>query len=160
MTGPAEPDSAELAALTETFRLAGADGPAEWAASQLGEGVPQLARFLFLREVTGLAAARSWRVGGLPNDDGNGGVARRLAESSATNEDLAALVRAAKREVVRDLVHDVLDRGGTDIDPAGGGDPPTFDVHWRLFQTDADGKPLHPLDGLHEEGEMLWADEV
>jgi len=36
--------------LTEIFASLGADDPAGWARSQLREGIPQLARFLFLKE--------------------------------------------------------------------------------------------------------------
>ena len=44
--------------LTEIFRKLGAEDPEDWARSQIREGIPQLARFLFLRE--------AWRsIGGL-----------------------------------------------------------------------------------------------
>src|SRR5262249_25800627 len=36
--------------LTELFRKLGADDPAGWARSQIREGIPQLARYLFLRQ--------------------------------------------------------------------------------------------------------------
>lgn len=40
-----------LAELTETFRALGAGDPEGWAASEVTENIPQLARFLFLRRL-------------------------------------------------------------------------------------------------------------
>ena len=40
----------EIEQLTELFRKLGADDPEGWAGSQVREGFPQLARFLFLRQ--------------------------------------------------------------------------------------------------------------
>jgi hypothetical protein len=46
--------------LTALFARLGADDPAGWAGSQIREGIPQLARFLFLRQ--------AWKLV-VPEDD-------------------------------------------------------------------------------------------
>jgi hypothetical protein len=38
-----------IAKLTDVFRRLGADDPKGWAASEIEEGIPQLATFLFLK---------------------------------------------------------------------------------------------------------------
>jgi hypothetical protein len=43
-------DPGELQRLTEVFRQLGADDPHSYANSQLGEGIPQLAHFVFLKQ--------------------------------------------------------------------------------------------------------------
>src|ERR1700743_1727993 len=40
----------KLAALTRLLELAGASNPAAWAKSEVQENIPQLARFMFLRQ--------------------------------------------------------------------------------------------------------------
>lgn len=49
----------EFQALVEKFRAAGAERPGEWAASEVEEDIPQLARFLFLRSVW--RSAEQWK---------------------------------------------------------------------------------------------------
>lgn len=46
-------------ALAEKFRAAGAEQPEEWAASEVEDEIPQLARFLFLRRLW--RGAAQWR---------------------------------------------------------------------------------------------------
>ncbi len=59
--------------LTELFRNLGADDPAGWARSQLEEGLPQLARFLFLRQ--------AWKLVVKPDDSGWITAARQIDAS-------------------------------------------------------------------------------
>ncbi len=93
-----------LSALIEKFRAAGSADPESWAASEINEDIAQFARFFFLWELWKLVVpkgSREWlRHLELPNDDGCGGVRRRLKKSSATVDDLTELVRAAQSEVV------------------------------------------------------------
>lgn len=42
----------EIKRLTEIFRKAGAVDPESWASSEIEEGIPQLARFSFLKALT------------------------------------------------------------------------------------------------------------
>lgn len=46
---PADRERAEQ--LADTFRRLGAEEPAAWAASEVEDGIPQLARFIFLRRL-------------------------------------------------------------------------------------------------------------
>jgi hypothetical protein len=51
--------------LTELFRKLGAQNPEGWAHSQIREGIPQLARYLFLREAWRCVISpdsRNWMV--------------------------------------------------------------------------------------------------
>ena len=45
-----EDSDGDIDSLTERFRALGAQEPREWASSQISEGIPQLGRFLFLRQ--------------------------------------------------------------------------------------------------------------
>ncbi|MBM4075787.1 MAG: hypothetical protein FJ267_09110 [Planctomycetes bacterium] len=135
-----------LQELIERFRQAGCKDPEGWATSEIQEGIAQFARFIFLRELWKCAipsGSREWlRTLELPNDDGKGGVKRRLKESSASIDDLSALVRAAQVSVVRDVAY-LLD-----------GYPPKGDlveeVSWGLYQLDEDFHPKREMGGLHE----------
>ena len=43
-------NSKALSDLAHLFKIAGASDPEAWARSEVEEGIPQLARFLFLRQ--------------------------------------------------------------------------------------------------------------
>ncbi|MBS0264775.1 MAG: hypothetical protein JSS02_22765 [Planctomycetes bacterium] len=135
-----------LQELMERFRQAGCRDPEGWASSEIQHGIPQFARFVFLRELWKCAASRGsheWlRHLDLPNDDGKGGVKRRLKESTASIDDLTELVRAAQAEVVRNVAY-LLDGYVPDEDLVE-------KIRWGLFELDDDLKPARELDGLHE----------
>jgi hypothetical protein len=135
-----------LGALIARFRAAGCRNAESWASSEIAEGIPQFARFIFLQNLRRLVTAegsREWlRRLALPNDDGRGGIRRRLTESSATIEDLTELVRAAQAEVVRGVAY-LLDGylpGGELVK----------EVQWGLYELDAESNPARSIDGLHE----------
>ena len=53
----------KLSALTKKFSQLGASDPESWATSQLSEGIPQLHRFLFLKQMWELVVSEddeSW----------------------------------------------------------------------------------------------------
>ena len=135
-----------LQELIERFREAGCKDPEGWAGSEIREGIAQFARFIFLRELWKCAipsGSREWlRTLELPNDDGKGGVKRRLKESSASIDDLTALVRAAQVSVVRDVAY-LLDGYA----PNGGH---VEEVSWGLYELDDDFAPKRDMGGLHE----------
>lgn len=132
--------------LIERFRRAGCRDPEGWAGSEFREGIAQFAGFIFLRELWKCAiqaGSHDWlRTLELPNDDGRGGVKRRLKESTASIDDLTELVRAAQVDVVRNVAY-LIDGYA----PEGGH---VEDVHWGLYELDDEYKPSREIDGLHE----------
>lgn len=141
-----------LAELTERLRKLGAPDPESWAVSELEEGIPQTARFLFLREAwrsvvpsgehrwidDAIAAAER-----KPNDPyaGAGHALSRLRARGATDRELTELVRAMQAELLFSLCYQLED---PNLEPEAQG------ITWGLFVTKADGEPVGRLGGLHE----------
>lgn len=143
----------DLAQLTKLFDDLGAPDPAGWARSQIDEGLPQLARYLFLRQ--------AWRCI-VPDDDfrwidaaiarantgpdepysGAGLALARLREKGASDEELTDLVRAMQAELLAGVCH-LLDDPGEMEDAVS-------DIAWSLVQVDDAGTALQTLGGLHE----------
>jgi hypothetical protein len=135
--------------LTELFRKLGAQDPEGWAHSQITEGIPQLGRFLFLREAWKLVVGpddSSWisEMRKLPADGPGGGIRPALDRLLATGaeSDLTTVVRTMQWQLLFRLCYLLNDPG--DLEPEVG------DVAWRLFQLDDDENPTVPIDGLHE----------
>jgi len=136
--------------LAELFRKLGARNPAVWARSQVEEGIPQLARFLFLREAWKLVvtdADRGW-LSQRAHDDVNGPGGRigpalsRLLALGATEADLTTVVRVMQWRVLSGLCQLLDDPGNLEAE--------VKDVAWRLFQVNEDDQATVPLGGLHE----------
>lgn len=146
----------DLPRLTEQFRAFGATDPEAWAESQLEEGIPQYARFVFLRQMWECVindGDTSW-IDTLiqdseqgPNNPGAGAgpALKRMLATGVSRDDIAEVVRVMQWEVLAELAYQLSDPGVVDYPVE---DLP--EVHWALFETDEDGKPLHPIDGLHE----------
>ena len=143
-------DIDELAAL---FERLGARDPMSWARSQLSEGIPQLQRFLFLRQAwrnvvceddTDWMQVAIQREQKAPNEPyaGVGSALRRCLERGASAEDLNDIVRGMQAEVLFGLCY-LLD------DPMFA-EEELSEFRWGLFQVDKDGKPLLPVSSLHE----------
>jgi hypothetical protein len=136
--------------LTELFRKVGARDPANWARSQLNENIPQLARFLFLREAWKLVVADndpSWiheRITDDPARPGGeiGPALERLLAAGATESDLTAVVRTMQWSLLSGLCYLLDDPGILEEE--------VRDVAWRLFQVDDDDQPIAIIGGLHE----------
>lgn len=135
--------------LTELFRRLGARDPASWARSQLREGIPQLARFLFLRQAWRHVVREdgpSWTAALRANraQVGERTIAAldRIAACGVPEDDLTAVVRLMQRELLFGLCHLLSDPGAME--------PAVEDVAWALFQVDADGRPVARIEGLHE----------
>jgi len=136
--------------LIATFEKLGARDPVEWANSQMREGIPQLARFLFLRQAWKKVlspAETSWIDSDLTRDEGGpgGGIVRALRRAQAASvprEDLAEIVRVKQWELLLQLCYLLDDPQIEDAD--------IQDVAWGLFQIDEDGKPGQRISGLHE----------
>ena len=143
----------DIKGLTALFRKLGASEPESWASSQVNEGIPQLARYLFLRQ--------AWRHV-VPEDDaswidrvmesarenpdqpyaGAGHALRRLRGKGATEQELTDLVRAMQAEFLFSLCYMLEDPAIDEVEAS--------DVMWSLVQTDVDGNILGPIHGLHE----------
>src|SRR5215470_12085451 len=142
----------EVEALTERFRQAGARNPRTWAESQVDERIPQLARFLFLRQAWAEIVSEtdpSWihaAVAGAeakPDDPyaGVGHAAKALLAAGATESQLTDLVRGQQAALLFRLCYLLEDPSLEDA---------FEDVQWGLFVLDEHGQPQEPLGGLHE----------
>lgn len=137
--------------LTELFRKLGAPHPEGWAHSQITEGIPQLPRYLFLRQ--------AWRQIVSPDDrqwvdevaskdpNGPGGELRpavqRLLAAGGRMEDVTTVVRVMQWWLLSGLC--VLME-----DPGGGLEEEVEGIWWNLFLLDADYRPTVPVDALIE----------
>jgi hypothetical protein len=142
-----------LTRLTEVFRILGAPEPESWARSEVDEGIPQLARFLFLRQ--------AWRSI-VPEDDhqwidreiaaserrptepgaGAGLALKRLIDAGANRGDLTELVRVMQWQLLFQLCYLLEDPG--DVEPEAS------HVAWALFEVDKNGQPTRQVGGIHE----------
>ena len=136
--------------LAELFRKLGARDPSAWARSQIEEDLPQLARFLFLRQ--------AWKLVVKPKDmgwisearepsvqgpgSGIGPALERLLSTSVAPEDLTTVVRVMQWKVLAGLCQLLDDPGSLEVD--------VKDVAWRLFQVDTNDSPTVPIGGLLE----------
>lgn len=137
----------ELVAL---FARLGARNPEQWAKSQLGGNIPQLARFLFLRQAWELVVNsddRTWIQTQAATDSSAPGSAitpalKRLREKGASEEDLTTVVRVMQWRLLSAFCY-LLDDPGNLEDEAG-------DIAWRLFEVNKNGDPIAVISGLHE----------
>ena len=113
----------------------GCDDPQGWAESEVSEGIPQLARYRFLRSVWP-ETIDVWEDGisSLP-------AARRAIDSGADRQDITRLARAVAYETAFAMLSLVS---------AG---EPTGDLPaWALVEIDPEGRPTgRRLDGLGED---------
>ena len=139
--------------LTALFRKLGACDPEGWARSQIEEGIPQLARFLFLRQAwravvdDGDAAWIEQAIGRAEThpDEPNAAVGhtlRKLRARGATDNEITDLVRGMQAQLLFHFCYLLEDPG--DVEPE------VADVSWALVQTDEDGKVVGRIGGLHE----------
>ena len=143
----------DIAELTQLFRQLGAPDPAGWARSQVAEGIPQLARFLFLRQAWRNVLAdgdTSWIDATIsatradPNAPfaGVGAALARLRADGAADEDIT--------EVVREMQAAALFAFTQLLDDPGEFEPEVADVRWALVQIGPDGEILGEIGALHE----------
>jgi hypothetical protein len=135
--------------LTELFRKLGATDPESWAHSQVTEGIPQLPRYLFLRQAWREVVSpddRTWMSEMRPKDrNGPGGelgpAIDRMLAAGARPEDLTTVVRIMQWWLLSGLCVLLGDpQVESEVD----------DVWWRLFLVDENGVPVMPIDGLIE----------
>jgi hypothetical protein len=156
LAGLSEDERVRTLALRDRFAAVGADEPHLWARSEISEGIPQMARFLFLRSLW-TEAINLWQQ---PSSIDIIPAAHRLLQSGADRTDVAMVARAAAFETVLRVIS-LLDE-----QQAPGFDDPAL-PGWHLHETDNDGNPTgRCVGGLHEsiletdpsgqEAEDLW----
>jgi|SRR5579872_6202147 hypothetical protein len=137
-------------ALADLFARLGARNPDQWARSQVEEGVPQLARFLFLRQAWKFVISdrdSSWLDKQfLANTGGPGGAIapalRRILACGVDREDLTTVVRVMQWRVLAGLCYLLDDPGDLEDD--------IKDIAWRLFEVDENGRPVAVMGALQE----------
>ena len=150
------PDEKQFQEWTERFRALGACAPEGWARSQIEEGIPQYARFVFLRTAWQSIVTdgdASWidakieQAERRPRDPGAGiGPAlKRMLAAGASREDITEVARVMQWGVLAGMTYQLEDPGVVEYPNA---EMPQ--VNWALFEVDKDGQPLHPINGLHE----------
>jgi hypothetical protein len=140
----------ELAAL---FHKLGATDPEGWASSQVEEGIPQLARFLFLRQGWRMIVDEddpSWigrlieRAEAHPHEPyaGVGHALKKLRGRGATDDEITDVVRGMQAQLLFGFCYLLEDPG--DVEPE------VADVAWSIVQVDGEGNVLGSIPGLHE----------
>lgn len=142
-----------LKTLTRLFEELGARDPEAWARSQIDEGIPQLARYLFLRQAwqnivpeddSGWIDAEISHAENHPSEPyaGAGLALARLRSKGATDEELTDLVRAMQAQLLFSLCYLLEDPG--DVEDA------VSDITWAFIQIDDQGAVMNTIGGLHE----------
>lgn len=145
--------TSELDQLTDLFRKLGAPNPNAWASSQVHEGIPQLARFLFLRQAWKVIVGHdqtSWvdnsitQAEAAPDAPGSaiGPALKRLREKGASDDDLTTVVRVMQWRALAAFSYLLDDPGELEEE--------VKNIAWRLFQVDEEDKPVARVSGLHE----------
>jgi hypothetical protein len=139
--------------LTALFQKLGARDPEGWARSQIEEGFPQLARFLFLRQAWRRIVEEgdsSWiddsiqRAQTHPDEPyaGVGHALKKLRARGATDEEITDVVRGMQAQLLFSLCYLLGDP--CDVEPE------VANVAWSLVQIDDEGNVLGCIDCLHE----------
>jgi hypothetical protein len=144
--------SDKLKDLTKLFAKLGAPEPEGWASSQIDEGFPQLARFLFLRQAWRYVVSEandSWIRGYIEKSEsdpepfaGVGRALRSLQSKGATAKELTDLVRGMQAELLFNFCYLLEDPGELEEEVSG--------LAWGLFILDENDEPVEPLGMLHE----------
>lgn len=137
--------------LIEKCRMFGAADPEGWADSQLREGIPQLARLVFLRgawknivqdgDTSWVHRAMASATPSRMPYAGLGRALRRLKQSGAEPKDITEVVRNMQAAFLFSLCYQLSDARVVEDNDL---------VDWGLFLLDQEGRPTHPIIGLHE----------
>ena len=142
-------------ALVALFTQLGARNPESWAASEVSEGIPQLLRFLFLREAWRYVQSEddhSWIDREIDSSKTNardpyaalGLSLARCRAAGATDQDLTDIARCIQAGMMFSMCN-ILSNGPQDVPDE------LEDVAWGLFRLNDSDRPVGPaIDGLHE----------
>lgn len=139
--------------LAELFRKLGAQNPECWAASQVNEGIPQMQRYLWLREAWKRIVSDDnydWMDAEIkgaeerPGDPyaGVGLALKQCLERGVEKESLNEIVRGKQAELLFLLCYMLEDPDMPETE--------VKDLCWGLFETDQEGTPLTRIGMLHE----------
>jgi hypothetical protein len=140
--------------LAEIFRKLGATSPEEWARSQLNEEIPQVIRYLFLKQAWEriiVEGKSDWidnaiaRAEKYPNEPyaGLGSALARARAAGVANDDLIEIGRCLQAQTLFSISY-LLDGPDYSIEELE-------DIGWGLFETDQEGCPVgRSIGGLHE----------
>jgi hypothetical protein len=142
--------------LTELFRRLGAQEPEDWARSQIREGIPQLLRYLFLRQAWRQVVApgdRDWmtvREDDPDDRDEFGEAIDAVLATGVSAQDLTTVVRIMQWIILFRFC--VLLDGGLAFRTDAGHSTlqELVGFRWRLSLVDENGNPAQPIDALHE----------
>ncbi len=139
--------------LIKIFSKLGAPDPEMWADSQITEGIPQLARFLFLKGAWQNIVKEGdidWMYAEIESSKENpdspyagiGLSLKRIIDSGVSKAIINELVRSIQAQLLFNLCYLLEDssivEGNEDF------------AHWMLHLTDEYGEPIEPITGLHE----------
>jgi len=136
--------------LVQLFEKLGARNPAGWAHSQTSECLPQLARFLFLKQAWTLVVKdgdQSW-ISEVCQSEANipggaiGPAIDRLISNDVSRQDLTIVVRVMQWRLLSGLCRLIDDPGMLEGE--------VDNIAWRLFQVDENDLPIAPISGLVE----------
>ena len=141
--------------LTKLFEKLGARDPEAWAQSQIEEGLPQLQRYLFLRqawaevlgdEEVGWVDAKIEEAEDDPRGQfaGVGLALKRAVAAGVAKQDLVDIARGVQAELLFQFC--------CLLDDPGLSEPEVEDLEWGLFEVDENGDPIPTrIEGLHED---------
>jgi hypothetical protein len=143
----------KLAALTRLLELAGSPDPADWAKSEVDENIPQLARFMFLRQAWRCVVSEDdtrWidkHIGVSKRNSQSPGAAlgpalERCLESGCSREDLLEVARTAQWQLLHAICYLLSDPAIEE--------PELQHIAWALVEIDRDGHLGREIGGLHE----------
>jgi len=142
-----------LSDLAKLFHKLGASDPEDWACSQIEEQIPQLHRYLFLRQAwkrilkdgeTGWIDAYISQALAYPDEpySGIGLALKECLDAGADRESLSTIVRATQAEMLFSFCYLLGDPALEE--------PEVSDLSWALFSVDDEDRPLEQIGGLHE----------
>lgn len=142
--------------LAGLFTALGADDPEGWADSEVEEGIPQLARYRFLRMIwqdidVWSTAAPDW-VAAYREEGLAGGAVERAVRLGLSDAELGEIAREVAKETAFGLLHGMAD-------PSDGDLPPEVERRlpgWCLAELSPEGEPTgRVLEALHEDLDEL-----
>lgn len=140
--------------LAKIFQKLGANDPQGWASSEINEGIPQLLRFLILKQITESISptdSTDWIESEINNalkfpDAPYAGLGHGLEQClklGVSKEDLTEIARCLKMQTAF-FILSALEGADQELEEVS-------EIDWGIFQIDADGNPLNiQAGGLHE----------
>lgn len=146
-------DEQRVADLTELLTRLGTTDPAAWARSEVEEDIPQVARYLFLRQAWRHVVAdgdltwiEAWRNLAAQSPAapcaGIGPALERLLAAGARPADLATVVRVMQYSTLFGLCYLLDDPGEVELDVG--------ELGWALVEVDEEGTVGRHIGALHE----------